>query len=525
MFPLHDGVHLRIIFDPESLPRLLLPYINDRKSSYGHDISLGLRDSSSPDLGRKKVLVEFSSPNIASEFHGKHLRSTLLGAYIANQYETMGWDVVRINYLGDWGKQIGLLGAGWEKFGSEEKFEADPIGHMLSVYNQTDELFQPEVAASRAARDSGGDTATIEKQGIFAERNAFFKKMEDGDEETLAFWKRLRDVSIDHYTKLYARLNISFDEYDGEAHVSPETMTEVEEILKTKGITKESEGALIVDLKDHGEKSGRVIIRDRNGSRMYALRELASVLDRSRKYNFDHMIYVVANDHDPHFSRTVIILKLMDMSDLADKLQHVHFNKGDDKHGHGHMLSDILKESEASMLESLRATPEKAALLGDPEDYAAPISISAILAQDLTARRAADHPLDIGKATAFARGTGPELQYWYAKLCDTLKQGSFDLNALTDDDFKPLEEEKYSELLRILAQYPNVTSAAYKNLEPSTIMVYLINIADQLPISLESEEGDEGENALTSAELAFFEAVRQVMENAMKLLGIAPAAG
>lgn len=522
MFPLHDGVHLRIMLDPGSLPRLLLPYINDRKSLYGHDLSNGLRDPSAPDLGRKKVLVEFSSPNIASEFHCKHLRSTLLGAYIAKQYETMGWDVVRLNYLGDWGKQIGLLGAGWEKFGSGQKFQADPVGHILSVYNQTDALFQPLLAASKAARDSGGDTSAIETQGLFAERNAFFKKMEDGDEETLVFWKRLRDVSIEHYTALYARLNINFDEYDGEAHVSPETMSEVEGILHNKGITKESEGALIVDLKDHGA-SGKVIIRDRNGSRMYALRELATALDRSRKHKFDHMIYVVANDHDQHFSRTIKILKLMDMSDLADKLHHVHFNKGNDKHGQGHMLSDILDESQSSMLESLNSNAEKAAGFSDSEGSAAALGISAILAQVLLAKRAADHPLDISKATALSRGTGPELQYWHAKLGAIVNTEIPLVSTFSDDEFKPLEEEKYTELLRILAQYPNVTSAAYRSLEPSTILFYLTSITDQLPISLETDEEVQDDLSLTTAEVAFFETVRQVMENGMKLLGIKPA--
>ena len=219
----------------KTLPRLLLPYINDRKDSYGKDPSIGLRDPSSPDLGRRKLVVEFSSPNIGSEFHGKHLRSTILGAYIANLYKNMGWDVVKINYLGDWGKQIGLLGAGWEKFGSEEQFQADPIGHMLGVYNQIDQLFQPELAASRAARDSRGDPVAVETQGLFAERNAFFKRMEDGDEEALALWKRFRYVSIEHYIKLYARLNVSFDEYSGESQVTPETMAEVEDYAKEQG--------------------------------------------------------------------------------------------------------------------------------------------------------------------------------------------------------------------------------------------------------------------------------------------------
>jgi arginyl-tRNA synthetase len=242
------------MFKPQMLPRLLFPYINDRKASYGQDITLGLRDPSSPDLGKKKLLIEFSSPNIASEFLGKHLRSTIIGAYIANLYETMGWEVTKINYLGDWGKPLGLLGVGWEKFGSEELFQADPAGHLLDVNNKINELFAPELAASKKARDEaskmgkdeGKVQAEIEEKELFAERNKFFKRMEDDDEEAMAFWRRVRDVNIESYTKLYARLNVSFDEYLGESQVSPSTMAEVEEILKKKGLCEESEGAWYV---------------------------------------------------------------------------------------------------------------------------------------------------------------------------------------------------------------------------------------------------------------------------------------
>jgi arginyl-tRNA synthetase len=506
---------------------LLLPYINDRKDSYGKDPSIGLRDPSSPDLGRKKLVVEFSSPNIAGEFHSKHLRSTILGAYIANLYENMGWDVVKINYLGDWGKQIGLLGAGWERFGSEEQFQADPIGHMLGVYNLIDELFQPEVAASRAAHDRGGDTAVIETQGLFAERNAFFKQIEDGDEKALTLWKRFRDVSIKHYIKLYARLNISFDEYSGESQVNPETMDEVENLLKSKGISEESDKSWIVDLKKHGSKLGYVIIRDRNGSRTYHLRELAAVLDHFRKYSFDKMIYVVANDHDMHFLRIIKILELIDMSSLADKLQHVHFNKSSqflEKLCHSHMLGDILDQYQSAMCESLKANPEKVALLGDSDESVAAIGISALLAQELLPKRANAYSFDISKITSFGSGTGPELQYWYVRLCSILKAANFDVSALSDEDFTPIEEEKYNDLLRILARYPDITSSAYKTLDRRIIMHYLVNVTGQLSICLETEEAQK-EPSPAPAEAALFEIVRQVLENGMKLLGITPATG
>jgi arginyl-tRNA synthetase len=483
---------------------------------------IGLRDPSAPELGCKKVIVEFSSPNIASEFHAKHLRSTILGAYVANQYKYMGWDVVKLNYLGDWGKQIGLLGAGWERFGLEEKFEADPIGHMLNVYNHIDELFQPELLASRTARDNREDTAAIETEGIFAERNAFFKRMEDGDEKALALWKRFRDVSIEHYIELYGSMNITFDEYSGESQVSPATMDEVEDLLKSKGISEESDGAWIVDLEKHGGRPGRVIIRDRNGSRTYSLRELAATLDRSRKYSFNKMIFVVANDHDMHFSRIKKILELLDMSELAQKLEHVHFNKGHQTSDHGHMLGDVLGQSKISMSQSLQENAEKAAVLGNSDASAGALGVSALLAQGLLNKKAADHPLEMDKATAFERGTGPELQFWYSKVCSILGAAVPTLGVLSDDDFETIEEEKYTEMLRILAQYPEITTLAYKNLEPSIVMLYLLNITDQLFSCLET--GEE-RPAPTPGEAALFEAVRQVMENGMKLLGIVPAVG
>jgi len=443
----------------------------------------------------------------------------------------MGWDVVKINYLGDWGKQIGLLGVGWERFGSEEQLQADPISHMLSVYTQVDQLFQSELVASMASKDRRRYPVAIETQGLtqglFAERNAFFKRMEDGDEEAIALWKRFRAVSVKHYIQLYARLNVSFDEYTSESQVSPETMAEVEDMLKSKGLSEESNISWIINLNKHTAKSGMVLIRDRNGSGTYQLRELAAVLDRSRKYSFDKMIYVVADDHDMHFSRIIKILELMGMSDLAHKLHHVHFNKGSqmsEQLNHGNMLDDILDQCQSAMHESLKVNPEKAALFGDSDGSAVALGISALLVQELSARRATGHSFDISQMTSFGHGTGPELQYWYARLCSILKGASFDLSALSDEDFTPIEVEEYTELLRILVQYPDITTAAFKTLEPLIIMNYLVSVTDQLSICLEAEEAQK-EPSPTPAETALFEAARQVLENGMRLLGITPATG
>jgi len=513
------------MFSQQTLPRLLFPYINDRKSFYGRHVSLGLRDPSSPALGRKKLVVEFSSPNIASEFHAKHLRSTILGGYIANLYETMGWDVVKINYLGDWGMPIGLLGVGWEKFGSEELFKADPVGHLHDVNHQITKLFLPEQEARKNARDEGHNPAEIEAQGLFAERNAFVKRLEDGDEEAIQFWKRVREANITKYIELYSRLNVSFDEYSGESLVSQESMAEVEEILNSKGLLENKDEALAIDLKKHTGRPGMAIIRNRTGSSTYLLRDLAAVLTRSRKYSFDEMIYVVvADQHTTHFTRLFKILELMDMADLAKKLRHISFSEVSqmsDKLGHGHTLGEILDQSQSAMRRSLDENPDKATLLGTTDEAAASIGFTALLAQELSAKRSSDHTFDIGQMTSFTQGTGPYLQWWYAKLCSILKTTPPPTTNLSEEQLASFKDMDQAQLLRLLAQYPDFTIVAYKTLEPATIMAYLMTVVGLL--SACGEESQEG-TSVTPTQAMLYEATRIVLENGMKLLGITPAA-
>lgn len=511
---------------PQALSRILLPYIHERKETYGRDASPGLRDAASPDIGKKKLIVDFSSPNIASEFQGKHLRSTIIGSFISKIHESMGWDVTKINYLGDWGMPIGLLGAGWDRYGSEEQFEADPVAHLLEVYNKINKEFIPASAESKRIRDEGGDPAEFEGQGVFAERNAFFKRMEDGEEKAIGFWKRVRAVNIANYTKLYAHLNVSFDEYSGESQVSPAIMAEVEEILRSKGICDGAEGTSLIDLKKHtGMKSmGTAIIRNRTGTSTYMLRELAAVIERHRKYNFDKMIYVVASDlHTTHFPRVFKILELMDMGDLASKLQWINFNENSPMSkqlGEGHMLGDILDHYQTAMDKSLNENPEKSALLGDTDKEAlSAIGTTPLLAQELAARRANSHPFDINKMTSFEDGTGPDLQYWYAKLCSILDPYHVTLD-LTDEDYASIEDEEHSNLLRYLIQYPDITHVAYNTLESAGIMSYLSSVTAQLSSCLSE---DEAGAAPTPAQVVLYEVTRQVLENGMKVLGITPA--
>ncbi|KAH7008765.1 hypothetical protein EDB80DRAFT_893135 [Ilyonectria destructans] len=248
--PIPDGIHLRVLSSPNTLSRLLLPYVHNQNTSYGYDDSVGLVDGNAPGGPKKKVIVEFSSPNMASEFQVSHLRSTLIGAYVANIHA---------------GKQIGLLAAGWQRFGSEEEFQKAPLQHLLQVNHKIEELFKLEQEECKIAKGEGKDVTEIESRGLYAERDEFFKKMEDKEPEAIALWQRFRDATVEDYKASYGRLGIQFDEYSGESQASPESIEEVETALKEKGVYEEHEGAWTIDYSKHdwwmsAGRTGRVAL-------------------------------------------------------------------------------------------------------------------------------------------------------------------------------------------------------------------------------------------------------------------------
>jgi arginyl-tRNA synthetase len=523
LFPLPflDGVHLRIFVKPSALARLLLTCVLDEKQRYGSN-------SRKPADERKRLVVEFSSPNISSEFQGKHLRSTIIGGFISRLYELKSWDVTRINYLGDWGKPIALLYVGWTKLGSQEAYDADPVGHLLDVYHQIEALFQPEQAASRQARDDaakegkdeGEAQAEIESKGIFAERNEAFRMLEEGDGVLKTFWERVRVAMVQDYTSFYDRLGVRFDEYSGESQVSAETMIEVEQMLKDKNISKESSGAWMIDMTKLGAKAGHAIVRDRGGSSTYLLRDLAAVLERSRKYQFAKMIYVVASDNSVHFSQMFKVMEALN-KDLADKLKHVKFSevsKMAANLGKGYKPQNILDKCEEAFTTLPESDAEKTAFLGNSEQSVKGLAISALLAQELSARTSTAHAFDTTSMATFKLGSGLDLQYWYSKVSTMLSSQTITA-ALTDEEFNALADEDQANLLRILAQYPEVVNATFASLEASGIVTYLTSVAEQLSDCLDEEEG---EIDVTPGLAALLEATRIVLANGMKLLGLKP---
>ncbi|KAF4963838.1 hypothetical protein FSARC_8198 [Fusarium sarcochroum] len=525
--PLKDGIRLQVFSSPNTLSRLLLSYISDRTTSYGYDLSLGLADPVVPDGPKKKVVVEFSSPNMASEFQVSHLRSTLIGTFIANIHASMGWDVVRMNYLGDWGKQIGLLAAGWQRFGSEDEFAKQPLRHLLDVNHKIQELFKPEEEERKNAKADNKDVTEIESRGLYAERDVFFKKMEDKDPEAIAVWQRFRDATVKDYTNSYARLGVTFDEYSGESQVTAESIAEVEQALKEKGIYEEHDDSWKIDFSKHDAKGlSLAVVRYRNGTTSYLLRDLAAVLDRYKTHSFDKMIYVVAMEQEMHFHRVTKTLELMGRQDLAERIQHVSFAKINglpEELKSAALLSDYIDGCRSMVKASLEEEEEDLSYVDKSDKSMDLLGLAGLFIQDHTHKRTTSYASDSKKMVPLEGESGAAIQNCYARLSEKLgpEPVEFDYATL---DYASLEEEDYAELLRILLQYPDAAHGSFRTLEPSFIVVYLLRLADQLMLTLDDDDEKDWSDRETASEarLALYENARQVFENALRLLGVSP---
>lgn len=372
---------------------------------YGTNGNHGLHDSADPSKGRKKIIIEFSSPNIAKPFHAGHLRSTIIGGFLANLYTISGWEVIKMNYLGDWGKQYGLLANGYKRYGSEEELLKDPINHLFDVYVKINNDVAKQEAPIKELKDQiktkqekNEDATELEREleNLLQEsedENArrYFKSMEDGNQDALALWKRFRDLSIEKYKKTYARLNIDFDVYSGESQIKPDSLKSAYNTMEKTGVSELSQEALIVDFSKHGAKKlGKAIIVRKDGTPLYLTRDIGAILEREQTYHFDKLVYVVAAQQDLHLAQLFKVTELMGHKDIADRCQHINFGmvRGmSTRKGTVKFLDDILKDVGDKMHEVMRKNAVKYEQVEDPYKTADTLGITAVMVQDMTGKR------------------------------------------------------------------------------------------------------------------------------------------
>ncbi|QLL33145.1 hypothetical protein HG536_0E00550 [Torulaspora globosa] len=499
----NNGPFIQFFFNTQFLLKTVIPDILNRKEEYG---ACKLVDN-------KKVIIEFSSPNIAKPFHAGHLRSTIIGGFLSNLYEKCGWEVVRMNYLGDWGKQFGLLAIGFERYGDEKALAVDPIHHLFEVYVRINKDIEEE-----------GDSLPLE-ESTNGKARAYFKRMEDGDPEALKIWKRFRELSIEKYIDTYARLNIKYDSYSGESQVSRESMEKALKLFEEKKLTHEDRGATLIDLTKFNKKLGKTLVKKSDGTTLYLTRDVGAAMDRYEKYHFDKMIYVIASQQDLHTAQFFEILKQIGF-DWAQNLQHVNFGMVQGmstRKGTVVFLDNILEETKEKMHEVMRKNEVKYSQIANPDEVADLVGISAVMIQDMQSKRINNYEFKWERMLSFEGDTGPYLQYAHSRLRSVERNASnitpeMWLNA----DFSVLTEPAAMLLIRILSQYPDVLRNAIKTHEPATVVTYLFKLTHQVSscydvlwVAGQTEE-------IATARLALYASARQVLYNGMRLLGLTP---
>ena len=454
------------------------------------------------DIGNgKTVLVEYSSPNIAKPFHIGHLFSTAVGNSLARIYKFLGYDVQSLNHLGDWGTQFGKLISAYKRWGDAKTIEKDPINELLKIYVK----FHEEAEKNPELED---------------EAREYFKKLEDGDEETTALWKYFKDQSLVEFKRVYDMLGVSFDSYNGEAFYS-DKMDEVVDILRDKGILTESEGAQVVDLSDMNIPP--CIILKSDGATIYATRDIAAALYRHRTYNFDKNIYVVGLPQSLHFKQIFETMKRAGWEWSKD-CHHVGFGlvklpgkNMSTRHGDVVFLEDVLNESIAKTRSIIESNGSE---VGDIDDISKKIGIGAVLYTFLKNSREKDIIFSWDTMLDFDGESAPYCMYGYARGKSILRRGE-GIDFCGADMTKAATDDAYT-LVKLINGFGDaVKDAADKN-EPFYVNRYVTNLVKAFnkfyntnPI-MRSDVDDETKKA----RLAIVDATCTVIKSALSLLGI-----
>jgi len=445
----------------------------------------------------QNITIDLSSPNIAKPFSVGHLRSTVIGDALSNIFRKMGYNTIKINHLGDWGKQFGLLMVAYKKWGSKEAVEANPIDELLKLYVRINAEIENDPELDEEGRK-------------------WFKKLEDGDPEATELWQWFRDESLVEFNRIYKLLGVEFDSLNGEAFYN-DKMDEGVQILEEKGLLKESKGASIVELDDVNLPPA--MIKKSDGATLYITRDIATAIYRARTYNFVKNIYAVGQEQSNHFRQLKAVLKKMGF-DWSDDMVHVDFGlvtknrqKLSTRKGNIILLEPTLQEAISRAKAQIE---EKNPELENKEEVAHAVGVGAVKFYDLKTDRRNGYDFDLEAMVSFEGETGPYVQYAYARIQSILRKANF--TPSTDATYSLSDPESW-EIIKLLQDFSRVVKRAAENYDPSLIAKYAINLAQAFNkyyahtrILDESPERD--------SRLALSYSTAVVLKEALRLLGV-----
>ncbi len=455
--------------------------------------------------GGKTVIVEFSSPNIAKPFHIGHIRSTVIGNSINKIYKAMGYNVVRINHLGDYGTQFGKMICAYRHWGNKEDVIKEPIKTLLHYYTK----FHEEVDNHPELDD---------------EARQIFTKLEHGEKEETELWQWFRDESLKDFNLVYKMLGIEFDSYAGESFYS-DKMPQVVQMLKDNNLIEKSQGAEIVDLEPYGLTPA--LITKSDGSSLYITRDIAASVYRKNTYDFYKNIYVVASQQNLHFQQWIKIIELLGFDWARDNI-HVPFGlvsleEGtmSTRHGRVVFLEDVLNRAVEQTKEIIK---EKGVNTDNIEETAKQVGIGAVVFQELSNNRIKDYVFSWNKVLDFNGETGPYVQYTYARAASVLRNAGQEAcaKALDAHNINPeyITGDSAYELAKLIYALPQTIVDAGEKYEPSVVTRHIVNLAQAFNRFYHDEHilVDNEEEKITK--LAMVAAAKTAIKNGLALLGM-----
>lgn len=484
------GPYLNFYLDKGEVSAEVLGEIISKKQQYGNsDIGTG-----------KNIPLDMSSPNIAKPMSMGHLRSTVIGNALANIVEKLGYEPIKINYLGDWGTQFGRLITAYKLWGEEEKVRANPIAELNELYVRFHEELEEEPELESVGRE-------------------WFRKLEAGDEEATELWRWFREESLNEFNTIYERLGITFDSMDGESFFN-DKMDEVVDILLEKELLVEDQGAQVVRLDEYDLQPA--LIKKQDGATLYITRDIAAALYRKRTYDFDQALYVVGQDQIYHFNQLKAVLRTMGY-EWEEDIHHVIFGlisidgaKMSTRRGKVVLLEDVLNEAVERALTQIN---EKNPDLANKEEVAEQVGVGAVVFHDLQHDRRNDFNFNLDEIVQFEGETGPYVQYTRARALSILKKANVDASYFKDNNKFSLTDDYSWSIVKLIQSFNNVLARAHREFEPSIVAKHALSVAQAFN-KFYANVRVLDDNPEKDSRLALVYAVALMLEEDLRILGV-----
>ena len=483
-------------------------YINffTNKTDYAKNVIEASKDDtfgSSTEGSGKTICIDYSSPNVAKNFHVGHLRTTVIGNSLYKIYSKLGYKVERINHLGDWGTQFGKLIVAYKNWGTEEAVKEKGIEELMRLYVQ----FHDEADKNPELED---------------EARSWFHKMETGDEEALKIWKWFFDISLEEFKRTYKLMGVEFDHYTGESFYRDKTEAVVNELTE-HGLLTDSEGAKIVDLSEYDMTPCLILKKD--GSSIYATRDIAAVEYRKKTYNFEKCLYVTGQEQKLHFAQVFKVMELLGNDWAKDSLIHIPYGlvslggeKLSTRGGNVIYAEDILKEAINKIREIIdEKNPDLSA--EEKEEASRIVGVGSVIFNDLYNQRIKDVSFKWEHITSFEGETGPYVQYTYAR-CSSILRNVNDFEISNNIDYSLITDSSSVELMKEIDRFPSVVKEAAERYEPSVVARYAVDLAQAFNRFYTDNRIAVDEKDIRDARCCLTFITRRILKDSLDLLGI-----